>query len=119
MAQQAVTCSLMYIALEVLSMLVKMVEFGVVLGTRVAGREAYRVIMERTDCLSEAAVFDFSGVTTITNSFADEVFGRLVAEMGMEALRERTSFKNIDGIWAKVVRRAMDAHACHLAVASA
>ncbi len=92
-------------------MLVKMVEFGTVLGTRVAGREAYRVIMNRTGFLSEAVVFDFSGVSTITNSFADEVFGRMVADMGMDSMRRRTSFKNIDGVWAMVVRRAMDAHA--------
>ncbi|WP_270472212.1 STAS-like domain-containing protein [Collinsella intestinalis] len=100
-------------------MLVKMVEFGTVLGTRVAGREAYRVIMDRTDGLSEATVFDFSGVTTITNSFADEVFGRMVVDMGMDSLRARTSFKNIGGVWARVVRRAMDAHVEEFALASA
>lgn len=91
-------------------MLVKMSDFGTVLGTRVAGREAYQAIMDRTDALSDAAVFDFSGVTTITNSFADEVFGRMVEEMGMATLRSRTSFKNINGMWAMVVRRTMDAH---------
>lgn len=100
-------------------MLVEMAEFGSVLGTRVAGREAYQIIMERTNSLSEKVIFDFSGVTTITNSFADEVFGRMVVEMGMDALRERTTFKNIGGMWARVVRGAMDSHVEDLAVASA
>lgn len=100
-------------------MLVEMAEFGSVLGTRVAGREAYQIIMERTNSLSEKVIFDFSGVTTITNSFADEVFGRMVVEMGMDALRERTTFKNISGMWARVVRRAMDSHLEDFAAASA
>lgn len=96
-------------------MLVEMAEFGNVLGTRVAGREAYQIIMERTSFLSDKVTFDFSGVTTITNSFADEVFGRMVVEMGMDVLRERAAFKNIGGMWARVVRRAMDSHVEDLA----
>lgn len=89
-------------------MVISMRDFGASLGTRVAGRNAYDVIMARSSLLREPVVFDFSGVTTITNSFADEVFGRMVSEIGMDEMRTRTSFRGVDPFWARVIRSAMD-----------
>ena len=89
-------------------MIVKMCEFGTVLGTRQDGRSAYNRIMKETNSLSSFVTFDFSGVSVITNSFSDEVFGRMALNLGIEELKRRTSFKNIDPLWARIVRRTID-----------
>ena len=90
-------------------MTIRMQEFGRSLVTRSAGRAAYEVISSQMS--SGVTVFDFEGVETITNSFADEVFGRMAYEMGMEELRRRTTFKNVSPFWAQVIRSAIDARA--------
>lgn len=94
-------------------MTVTMGDFGQSLTTRAAGRAAYGRIAGLFSQEGRVVVFDFDGVRTITNSFADEVFGRLVAEMGFDEFRGRTAFKNIRGLWARVVRSAIDSRATH------
>lgn len=92
-------------------MTVTMSDFGQSLTTRAAGRAAYDHIagpVSRVSQGGQTVVFDFDGVRTITNSFADEVFRRLVAGMGFDEFRRRTTFRNIHGLWARVVRSAMD-----------
>lgn len=92
-------------------MIVRMSEFGTSLSTRVSGRAAYDSIMAASHGLSESVLFDFTGVETITNSFADEVFGRIALDLGMDAMRKVTSFSNIAPFWARVVRAAIDRRA--------
>ncbi len=58
-------------------MVVEMNKFGAALGTRDAGRLAYTVIDQKI-ANGEMIEFDFSNVLVVTNSFADEVFGKLV-----------------------------------------
>lgn len=96
-------------------MVIMMNEFGRCLTTREAGREAYTTIKDAMSSTSGKIAFDFSGVDMITNSFADEVFGRLVAEMGFDRFKSRSTFASISGLWAKVVRVAMDSRAAQLA----
>lgn len=90
---------------------IKMSDFGTSLGTRVSGRRAYDAIMSSTGNLSTKTTFDFDGVETITNSFADEVFGRIALERGFDDMRSRTAFVNISPFWARVVRNAIDSRA--------
>lgn len=93
--------------------------FGRTLVTRAAGNQAYKVISEAIDRSKGVAVFDFSGIDSVTNSFADEVFGRLVSDRGMNWMRNNTSFKNVNRSWAMVIRGAMDSREqerCSLAV---
>ena len=87
-------------------MTIVMREFGSALVSRKMGRTAYERIVEMMR--GGEVVFDFDGVDTVTNSFADEVFGRLAYELGMEELRKRTRFVNVSPFWAKVIRAAMD-----------
>lgn len=89
-------------------MVIAMNQFGTSLSTRVSGRAAYERIVEAL-ASTGVVVFDFDGVGSVTNSFADEVFGRLVSERGIDYLRSRTTFRNIPPFWASVVRGAMDA----------
>lgn len=86
---------------------IMMREYGSALVTRKAGSAAYKSIVARMSP-EEVTIFDFEGVDTITNSFADEVFGRLAYELGMDELRQRTTFRNVSPFWAKVIRTAMD-----------
>lgn len=89
-------------------MVIRMNDFGSFLCTRVSGRAAYSEIMLISSSLAEKVVFDFDGVETITNSFADEVFGRMANEMGFDALRRQTSFTNIDRLAASTIRRTIN-----------
>lgn len=100
-------------------MVIKMSDFGTSLVTRVSGLSAYDTIMSSTSGLSEKTVFDFAGVETVTNSFADEVFGRIAFDRGLEDMKSRTSFVNIHPFWAKVVRNAIDNRVAERELASA
>lgn len=89
-------------------MVIKMNQFGTSLTTRVAGEKAYNLIKSTIDSSKEIVVFDFEGVNLVTNSFADQVFGVLTIELGLETLKSSTTFRNIKPIWASVIRRAVD-----------
>lgn len=90
-------------------MQIRMSDFGSSLCTRSSGRLVYSLIIDSlNDSKSNRIVFDFSGVDSVTNSFADEVFGRLVCELGMDTLKSRTTFVNVKVFPAKVIRMAMN-----------
>ncbi len=89
-------------------MVIQMAEFGRALVTRVAGRNAFAKISKEIQSTDSVVTFDFAGVDSITNSFADEVFGRMVCELGMPEMKKRTTFKNISPFWARIVRAAID-----------
>lgn len=101
----------MQLAKEGSMIVVSMKSFGDVLGTRAAGRIAYEKIMTKTDGLKTPALFDFEGVQTITNSFADEVFGRIAMDMGIEQMKRCTTFRNTNQLGARIIRRAIDSRA--------
>lgn len=94
---------------EVAVLIIAMRKFGSALVTRKAGRDAYAAIAP--NIRDGNVVFDFDGVDTVTNSFSDEVFGRLAFEFGMDELRARTRFVNVSPFWAKVIRITMDTRA--------
>lgn len=102
---------------EVAVLTIVMREFGSALVTRKAGNAAYNAIVAKM-VPDEVIVFDFDGVDTITNSFADEVFGRLAFELGMDELRKRTTFRNVSPFWARVIRTAMDTRASQREIAA-
>ncbi len=91
-------------------MRIDMRQFGTTLCTRASGRAAYDLI---SSALSSGGAFvelDFSAVDSVTNSFADEAFGRLAEERGIAKLRTQTTFKNINRDSALMIRCAMDRH---------
>lgn len=92
----------------------KMNQFGSSLCTRISGRKAYSIINEILDSTTDVIVFDFDGIDLITNSFADETFGRIAAERGMDNLRSHTTFKNINRNSALLVRSVMERRIAHL-----
>lgn len=88
-------------------MIIQMSRFGTALTTRQSGRAAFHIIEKETGGFSEAAIFDFEGVDSITNSFADEVFGKIVACLGIDRMRETTHFANVDHFSSFVIRNAI------------
>lgn len=88
-------------------MIISMIDFGQSLVTRAGGRDAYKKIMLSLNSSSDVVVFDFTGVSSITNSFADEVFGQMICELGEQNMRQKTTFKNITPFSANVIRFAM------------
>lgn len=89
-------------------MVIKMNAFGNSLVTRESGRAAYDSIIGQMRNTGDVTEFDFSGIELITNSFADEVFGRMAFEYGIDTMRKRTTFSHIDRMWAIVVRSVID-----------
>lgn len=73
-------------------------------GTRESGRLARNKIENLMDRWTTPIEFDFDGVSLISSSFADEVFGKLFEELGPLAFGRLCQFKNID----KTVRGLID-----------
>uniref|UniRef100_UPI00406C1782 STAS-like domain-containing protein n=1 Tax=Mucilaginibacter sp. CSA2-8R TaxID=3141542 RepID=UPI00406C1782 len=41
-------------------------------------------------------IFDFAGINVISNSFADECFGKLLLNFDLDKIKSLSTFKNID-----------------------
>lgn len=84
-------------------------KFGRTLTTREAGRKAHDLIRPVVE--AEHVTFDFAGVELVTNSWADETFARMAADMGLDAFKARTHFANVRPTFARVIRAAIDSRA--------
>ncbi|WP_439555225.1 STAS-like domain-containing protein [Dyadobacter sp.] len=74
-------------------MVLEMQKFGSVLGSRRLG------VIVREEILNALAanttvVFDMAGVNTVSNSFADECFGKLLFDVDFDTLKKKTTFSN-------------------------
>ena len=72
-------------------------EYGENLGTRSLGkrvREQLLPLIEQNNCV----VLDFTGVNVVSNSFADECIAKLLLEMPLAELRNRTTFRGLNPI---------------------
>lgn len=85
-----------------------LIEFGHIgthLGTRFAGasvREKITSLFKATDKF----VFDFAGVETVSNSFADECFAKLIFEFEFEDIKSKTTFQNASPFIKAVIANA-------------
>jgi hypothetical protein len=75
------------------TMTIQFKHIGLHLGTRVHGAEIRGEIVEAMK-LSDKIVFDFEGVETVSNSFADECFAKLTLFFSMEEIKAKTTFIN-------------------------
>ena len=72
----------------------KFSDYGDSLGTRLIGariREDLRPLLDG----EEKVVLDFSGIDTVTNSFADECIAKLLLEMPLSELKAKTTFTGV------------------------
>lgn len=90
------------------SSVVRMSDYGTSLATRASGRKAREDIEVAMIFETRPVVLDFAGVTTVSNSFADECLGKLVSQYGLEELRHKASFEHISHDQALMVRLAID-----------
>jgi hypothetical protein len=82
---------------------VSLFEFGDSLGTRFLGSEVRRLI-ETHLAVGESLLVDFSGVTSVTHSFADEVFGELVSVLGLNRFKQAIRFAGVNKDSRAIIR---------------
>ncbi len=88
-------------------MKVEFKKYGTSLGTRETGKEIRNTILE-TLKNEEDIIFDFDGVSILSNSFADEVFGKLIGCISFEKFKEKTKFQNINDTVKTVILKAIN-----------
>lgn len=76
-------------------------------GSRESGKLARTKIENLMNKMTTPIEFDFSGVHIISSSFADEVFGKIFAELGPLAFGRLCQFKNIDQTVRGLIDRAI------------
>jgi len=78
---------------------------GTHLGTRFAGASVREKILRDFDTI-EKFVFDFTGVETVSNSFADECFAKLILEKEMDVIKAKTTFQGASPFIKAVIANA-------------
>jgi len=64
------------------------------MGTRLLGAQIRADLRPLLDG-KEKVVLDFSGIDTVTNSFADECIAKLLLEMSLDELKAKTTFTGL------------------------
>lgn len=83
---------------------IKLIEFGQNLGTRELGINISKYI----DFLRlENIILDFENVTVITSSFADELIGKNVKEIGFEEFIKKVKIENATNNIKLVIKKAI------------
>lgn len=80
-------------------------EIGAHLGTRIAGASVRKNIVEAFGN-TEKIVFDFSEVQTVSNSFADECFAKLIFDFQFDVIKSKTTFSNASPFIKAVIANA-------------
>ena len=82
------------------------VQYGENLGTRPLGqrvREILLPLIQQNDCV----VLDFTGVNVVSNSFADECIAKLLLNMSLSELKQRTTFRGLNPVAAECILTAL------------
>ena len=82
------------------------VQYGENLGTRPLGqrvREILLPLIEQNDCV----ILDFTGVNVVSNSFADECIAKLLLNMSLSELKQRTTFRGLNPVAAECILTAL------------
>lgn len=82
-------------------------QFGIHLGTRHLGAGARMLLLEKIKT-SAPVLCNLSGVEVMSNSFADECFGKLLEQYGLEALRGLITFSSSDALVARSIVTALN-----------
>lgn len=85
-----------------------MSEHSKTFGSRSAAKPIHTKIKNLLDLVQEKNILiDFDGVTVISSSFADEVFGRLFLECGPRMFNSRIKFRNTNSTIDGLIDRAI------------
>lgn len=89
-------------------MIIKFSEYGKSLGTRTLGKDIRNTVLSEINN-GNKVIFDFEGVLTINNSFADEILGKLVVDINFETVREKTEIINANENIRFIIRKVLEA----------
>lgn len=82
------------------------VTIGEHLGTRQKGEQVRSLLLEKiANC--DKVVLDFTGVQVVSNSFADECFGKLLQSMSLDELKQKTTFVGLSDFARKNIAVAI------------
>ena len=70
-------------------------KYGNQLGTRILGARVRQSLLE-TILSNNKVVLDFTGVDVVSNAFADECIAKLLMEMSLADLKEKTTFAGLN-----------------------
>ncbi len=85
---------------------IKFKDIGTSLGTRNLGSEIRSEIVEMTDT-ADKVILDFDQVEVVTNSFANECFGKLRQILSDEVFKSKVSFINANDFIQRVIISAL------------
>lgn len=90
-------------------MLIKFDEHIVLTKSREGGRLAKENFLPILSSASpeRKVVFDFDGVKTISSSFADEFFGKVIGDIGFEIFKSKTTFMNLNPFVSNVIKNSV------------
>lgn len=87
---------------------ITLVDHVVSTGSREAGKKLANLIRNViTMAEDNKATIDFDGILVVSSSFADECFGRLIAEMGPSEFFAKISFQNTDESIRAIIDRSV------------
>ena len=84
----------------------KFSQFGSNFGTRDMGAKIRQQLRPLLDG-DEKVILDFTGVTVVTNSFADECIAKLLLEMSLADLKKHTTFRGLNPLAERCVLVAL------------
>lgn len=76
------------------------------MGTRLLGAHIRADLRPLLDG-EEKVVLDFSGIDTVTNSFADECIAKLLLEMTLDELKAKTTFTGLTPMTERSILTAL------------
>lgn len=65
------------------------------IGPNLSTRKTAAIVRQELAASSEPVIVDFSGVQLMSHSFADELFGKLAEQFGLDVFRERFRLVNL------------------------
>lgn len=84
----------------------KFSKYGDSMGTRLLGAQIRADLRPLLDG-KERVVLDFSGIDTVTNSFADECIAKLLLEMSLDELKAKTTFTGLTPMTERSILTAL------------
>ena len=84
----------------------KFIEYGTDFGTRDMGQKLREKLLPLING-EEKVVLDFTGVNVVSNSFADECIAKLLLEMPLAELKQRTTFRGLNPLAERSVLVAL------------
>jgi len=73
----------------------RFIEYGTDFGTRDMGQKLREKLLQLIKN-NEKVVLDFTGVNVVSNSFADECIAKLLLDMSLSNLKQRTTFRGLN-----------------------